>query len=443
MKHLYDLRSGLKGFDYNLPAGMTDPALIGGLQGALLSELVDQLLECSPHYGHLLREAGIRSSDIRSIEDIVRLPLTSKEDIQSDHDPFLSVDKRRVREVVSTTGTTGEPLFFALTEGDLKRLAENERRTFSVMGVGPGETVQVAVAMDSLFIAGLAYSLGLRQSGATIVRSGPRDPKRQIRLLEELAPSAIIAVPSFLLHLAKEAEGMGIDPSALKLEKALLIGETVRNRDFSSNNIGKMVENMWRVATFSTYGITEASIAFSECAMKRGMHAHPDFVFVEVLDDEGNQVADGEPGELVVTTFKVEGMPLLRYRTGDITFIEPSHCSCGNPSQRIGPIIGRKAHRLKVKGTTVYPGAIKNALYSLNGITGYQVIVLSNDDGTDRIKVIVGSENFAPGFEDEVTESIRAHARFTPELEVVPSADMEKLLLSGNSRKRQTFVDRR
>ncbi len=422
---------------------MKDPSLIGSIQGGLLSELIDYLLDRSPYYGRVLKAAEVKSGDIRSLEEIVRLPLTSREDIQGECGSFLSVDRKLIREVVSTTGTTGEPLFFALTEGDLKRLAENERRTFAVMDIGPGDSVQVAVAMDSLFIAGLAYYLGLRKRGAAIVRSGPHNPKRQLKLLEALAASTIIAVPSFLLRLSKEAESMGIDPVKLNLEKALLIGETVRNSDYSSNSLGNMVESSWNLSTFSTYGITEASVAFSECTKRSGFHAHPDFVYAEVVGDDGNQVEPGECGELVVTTFKVEGMPLLRYRTGDITFLEPGLCPCGDPSQRIGPIIGRKAHRLKVKGTTVYPGAIKNALYCMSGITGYQVIVFSSDDGTDRIKVIVGSDDLTPDFEGQVAASIRAHARVTPEIEVLPPSAMEKLLLSRGARKRQTFIDRR
>ncbi len=410
---------------------------------------MDYVLANSPFYRFFLKNADLKTGDVKDVTDIHKVPLTTKEDIQNTDETLLCVKKESVSEWVSTTGTTGAPLFFALTDGDLKRLAENERRTFAQqMGVGKGDTVLVSVAMDNLFIAGLAYYLGVKAAGATVVRSGPYNPARQLDLICELNPSAIVAVPSFMLQLAKEAEKKGLRTDRLGIKNALLIGETIRESDFTSNKLGYMVENAWETEVFSTYGITEASVAFSECTAKRGFHAHPDFVYAEVVDDSGEPVKPGVQGELVVTTFAVEAMPLLRYCTGDITFLLPEDetCPCGNKSQRIGPVIGRKAHRLKIKGTTVYPGAIKNALFDLSagaGVSGYQIEVYSGSDGTDRVKVRVGTEDTGAGFAEAVLQSIRASARFTPVLELLSPPEMQKILFKGGRRKSLTFIDLR
>lgn len=413
------------------------------MQDVLLSETVQYVSRKSEFYRARFKELGLEPRSFRSVEDITRLPVTAKEDIQKDNWSFLCVDKQNVAEVVATTGTTGNPVFFALTGGDLERLAENEARTFAAMGVGAGDLVQVAVTLDNLFIAGLAYYSGLRRVGAGALRTGPLNPRRQLELLCSAGPRAMVSVPSFLLHMAREAERSGVPLEGLRLEKALLIGETVRGGDLASNNLGGLVEDVWKIETFSTYGITEASNAFAECERHSGLHAHPDFLYAEVLDDSGTPVPDGQPGELVVTTFKVEGMPLLRYRTGDITFMVNGRCMCGSAAQRIGPVIGRKSHRLKIKGTTVYPSTIENALMDIKGIVNYQITAHTGKDGADCITVKIGSERKEKGFVEEIRSSLRSFARFTPDVEVLKPEDVETLLYEGGRRKKTVFKDMR
>lgn len=410
-------------------------------QAGLLRECVDYVLTRSPFYKGLIR--GISSSDLTSIEDIRKLPVTTKEDLQRDNWAFLCVPMAEVSEIVATTGTTGRPVFFGLTYSDLERLAENERRAFAGMGIGSSDLVQVAVTLDNLFIAGLAYYSGLKSLGAAVVRTGPQNPRRQLELLASLEAGMIIAVPSFMLHIGKEAEKAGIPLSGLNVKKALLIGETIRSNDLASNSLGAAVEEMWGVETFSTYGITEASTAFYECASHKGLHAHPDFVYAEILDDRGNPLPAGELGELTVTTFQVEGMPLLRYRTGDVTFMLDGPCECGRNTQRLGPVVGRKSHRLKVKGTTVYPGSIENALHTVKGVVNFQICASSCPEGSDRILVKIGSVDTSPGFVEHVRSSIRSYARVTPDVEVLAPDAVEALLLEGGRRKKMTFVDLR
>src|SRR3989338_7903961 len=210
-----------------------------------------------------------------------------------------------------------------------------------------------------------------------------------------------------------------------------------------------MVEKLSSVESFSTYGITEAQVAFCECREHKGLHSHPDLVYPEIVDDSGNVLKEGETGELVVTTFQAEGMPLLRYRTGDITFKLTERCDCGRTSTRIGPIIGRKAQKLKVKGTTVYPKAIENALLEIEGVENYVIEAYTGDDQADHIVVKVGSLKTQDSrlktqdLKDAVCENIKAKVRVTPHIEIMMPQEVEKILYEGGRRKPMTFVDRR
>jgi len=407
------------------------------MQDALLIETLVYASERSPYYRERLGD----TTGVKGVEDIGMLPITRRAELQKDNWSLLCVDRKDIAEVVATTGTTGEPLFIALTAADMQRLAENERRWFSAMGVTGESIAQVAVTMDNLFVAGMAYYKGLESLGAGVVRSGASNAKRQLELLMRIKPDIIIAVPSFMLKLAREAEKLGLAPDSL--EKALLIGETIRGMDMASNHLGRLVEEAWNIECFSTYGITEASVAFAECASHDGFHSHPDFVFPEILDGDGCSVPDGEAGELVVTTFQVEGMPLVRYGTGDICFKVEGPCRCGSETPRIGPVIGRKAQKLKVKGTTVYPGAIENALLKADGVVNCHITAYTGEAGTDLVRVVVGTNGDSAEVLKEARSFVRADARLTPDIEVATPEEVERLLSEGGSRKKAVFKDER
>ena len=426
------------------------PKDISTIQGELLKETVSYLYKNSPFY----RKKLVYPPDIKGIEDINRLPLTTKEDLQRDNWSFLSVPKNNLAEIVATTGTTGAHVFIGLTKKDLERLAENEKRCFSYTAVTPDDIFLLSVTMDNLFIAGMAYYSGLQRLGAGVIRMGPHSPKRQLELLHSLKPTGIVAVPSFIIAIYKQAEKDNINLEESSLKKIVLIGEAIRNQDFSSNTLGKMVEKLSSVESFSTYGITEAQVAFCECREHKGLHSHPDLVYPEIVDDNGNVLKDWETGELVVTTFQIEGMPLLRYRTGDITFKLTERCDCGRTSARIGPIIGRKAQKLKIKGTTVYPKAIENALLEIDGIENYVIEAYTGDDHADHVVVKMGvnqgsgvseqgSENKGQKLKDVVCENIKAKVRVTPHIEIMLPQEVEKILYEGGRGKPMTFIDRR
>ena len=419
------------------------PSEIARLQAGLLQETVRRAAHASPFYRDRFSRSGVDAAGIRTAADLGQLPLTSREDVQGRDRDFWAVPRERVAEIVATTGTTGAPLYVAMTSRDLERLGENERRGFSWLGARPGDTFHIAITLDNLFMAGLAYHLGLRMLGAATVRVGAQPVRRHLDLMQQLRPDGLVAVPSLLLALARQARSDGEDPAAFFPRRTMLIGDAIRGQDLGSNALGRLLEEAWGGELCSTYGLTEAGLAFHECPRRRGLHSHPDLVVVEIVDDAGRPVPDGGVGELVITTLQVEGMPLLRYRTGDVTFQVAGACPCGRGGARIGPILGRKQQRLKVKGTTLYPKAIEDALISVEGVENFIIEAHTGDDETDRLVVRVGRVRDDPSFRQQIGEALYAKARVTPEICLASPAEIDMLLFEGGRRKPRVFVDLR
>ncbi len=258
-------------------------------------------------------------------------------------------------DIVTTSSTTGKPLVYMMTEADLRRLALNEYHSFRCAGLTASDTVLLAVTLDRCFIAGMAYFMGLRLLGCGIVRVGPATPLLSLEMLQRVRATAIVGVPSSLLLLAEKAAEAGLDPAKLGVRKLICIGEPIREQGFSLSRAGELLARRWRAQVYSTYGNTELAASLCECDAGRGGHLHPEQLYIEALDEAGCPVPDGQVGELTATTFGVEAMPLIRYRTGDFAAIYRERCSCGRQTLRIGPIVGRASQKLKLKGTTIFP----------------------------------------------------------------------------------------
>lgn len=419
------------------------PAGIASLQEELLRETIARAARTSPFYRERFSAGEAEAAGVRTLADLPRLPLTSKEDIQERNRDFWAAPRDQLAEIVATTGTTGGPVYVAMTQRDLDRLGENERRGFSWLGAKPGDRFHIAVTLDNVFVAGLAYQLGLHRVGAVAIRVGAQPARRHLDLMKTLRPEGLVAVPSLLLTLARQAKQDGEDLAAFAPRRALLIGDAIRGQDLGSNTLGRLLEEAWGGELFSTYGLTEAGLAYHECPRHQGLHSHPDLVVSEIVDDAGRPVPEGEVGELVITTLQVEGMPLIRYRTGDVSFLVPGACPCGRGGPRIGPILGRKQHRLKVKGTTLYPKTIEDALLSVEGVENFVIEAHTGDDETDRLVVRIGTHRDDPCFRKTVSYTLYAKARVTPEVHLASPAEVEGLLFEGGRRKPRVFVDLR
>ncbi|MCJ7580408.1 MAG: AMP-binding protein, partial [Candidatus Aminicenantes bacterium] len=255
----------------------------------------------TPFYKNIFREIGFSPDGISSIRDLAGLPLTNREDIDQGQSMFDPGETMTSVDIALTSGTTGEAVVVPYTMRDLDRLAFNETIGFYGAGIRQGDRVLLVVTLDRCFIAGLAYYSGLVRLGATAIRSGPGQPARQWNLIQKLHPKAIVGVPSFLLRLAAWGEENGIKTRKCGIESLVTVGEPIRSPDYSLTPLGKQLEDAWGAKIYSSYGATEFETAFCECSASCGGHVHPELMIVEIVDDDGELLPDGLPGEVVVT----------------------------------------------------------------------------------------------------------------------------------------------
>lgn len=419
------------------------PEEIKAFQEQKLAETLSYVSRHSPYYGRIFEKHGIQPEDIRTLEDLARIPVTTKDDLQQYNDDFLCVDRENIIDYVTTSGTLGQPVTFALTEADLERLAYNEAISFVCAGVQKSDVLQLMTTMDRRFMAGLAYFLGARKLGAGIIRVGAGIPELQWDSILKFRPTYLIAVPSFLLKLIEYARQHGIDPDQSGVKAVICIGEALRNQDFSPNKLAAKIKSGWNIELYSTYASTEMSTAFTECEHGQGGHHHPELIITEILDENGTPVPDGSIGELTVTTLGIEGMPLLRFGTGDMVRGHTSPCRCGRNTIRLGPVVGRKKQMIKYKGTTLYPPAMQDLMTHFSEIDSYVIEVSRNELGTDEILIKAASSKPSEALLQEIKDHFRAKLRVLPGIEFHTPDHINTLRFPKMSRKPVLFIDKR
>ncbi len=420
------------------------PEEIKAFQEEKMHEALQYLADHSPYYQRMFRSYDIDINKIQHLEDLMKIPFTEKKDLQLFNDDFLCCPREKVIDYITTSGTLGDPVTFGCTEKDLQRLAYNEKKSFECAGLKPGNIVQLMTTLDKRFMAGLAYFLGIREMGASIIRVGNGIPELQWDTIRRIHPDTIMCVPSFILKLIDYAEQHGIDYRSSSIRRIIGIGEGLREQDFSLNLLGRRIKEKWDVDLFATYSSTEMGATFSECPYGCGGHVHPELIIVEIIGDDDLPVPDGQPGEIVVTTLGVEGMPLLRFRTGDIASKITDRCQCGRYSYRLTPLIGRKNNMIKLKGTTLYPPAINDVLDNTDYVANYVIEVSTNNAGTDDVKVKIGlREGYTDSVVKELKDSFRSRIRVAPEVEVLPVEEVQRINFPAKSRKPIKFIDLR
>lgn len=408
-------------------------------QSGKLRELVSYVLNYSKYYQRVFASAGLSGEAIQDVRDLSKLPFTTKDDLAQFNEDFLCVPRQQIADYVTTSGTLSDPVAFYLTEKDIERLAENEAASFRLAGGGSEDVYQLMTTIDRRFMAGLAYWMGARRLGAGMVRVGPGAPFLQWESIQRFGSTVLIAIPSFIPKLLEYAEENGIDYQASSVKSILCIGEPIRNADFSYNELGRRITSKWNVKLYSTYASTEMGAAFTECGAGKGGHLNPELLLLEVVDDEGNQVADGELGEVVVTTLGVEGMPLLRYKTGDLCHVHFGECS-GRYTPRLGPVVGRKQQMIKYKGTTLFPPAIFDVLDMLPEIDLYQVEVSGNEFGNDELMICLSEKLDNPLFVEKISSLFRSRLRVTPGLRFLPTPVLRDRIFILEKRKPEKLV---
>ena len=417
---------------------------IVALQEKKLQEVLAYVNEHSAFYKRLFKEHNINVSAIKTLSDLTKLPTTCKDDLQRDNDAFRCVPKSAIVDYASTSGTLGTPVTFGLTDNDLNRLAYNEAISLACAGIKKGDVVQLMTTIDRRFMAGLAYFLGVRQLGASIVRVGAGIPELQWDSIRLYEPTYLIAVPSFLLKMIAYAEKNGIDYEASSVKGVVCIGESLRNQDFSNTLLTEKIAEKWKgIKLYSTYASTEMSTTFTECKYQQGGHHHPELIITEVLDDAGNRVGENESGELTITTLGVEAMPLVRFRTGDIVTMHTGTCACGRNTARVSPVLGRKQQMIKYKGTTLYPPVLMDLLTNFEEIENYIIEISTNSILTDEILIRIGTRTPTEALKERISNHFRAKIRVVPKIEYCDIAELERELYPLGSRKPMKFVDKR
>ncbi|HJH60166.1 MAG TPA: AMP-binding protein [Bacteroidetes bacterium] len=413
-------------------------------QEVRLCETMEYLNAKSPFYSKMFNDNHIDIEKIKTIESLQEIPFTEKKDLQLYNEDFICVQKEKIIDYITTSGTLGDPVTFACSEKDLQRLAYNEKISFICAGLRPGNIMQLMTTIDKRFMAGLAYFLGIRDLGASIIRVGNGIPELQWDTIRRIKPDTILCVPSFILRLIQYAEEHGIDYKNSTIRRIIGIGEGLRDQNFNLNLLGKKIKEKWDVQLFATYSSTEMSATFPECEYGCGGHHHPELIIVEIIGENDAPVKDGEVGEVVITTLGVETMPLLRFRTGDMASIHTEPCRCGRKSFRISPLVGRKNNMIKLKGTTLYPPAIFDVLDNTEYVENYVVYIDYNSTGTDEVLVKIGLRH-TPEFDvvKELKDRFRARIRVAPEIEITPVEIIQKINFPATSRKPVKLIDNR
>lgn len=422
--------------------------VIKEFQEQLLVKQLQYLGANSPYYKRVFASCGVNINKIHTLEDLRLLPFTEKKDLQLFGSDFLCVPKEEIIDYITTSGTLGEPVTFGCTEADLERLAFNEAKSFSCAGVKKGNIVQLMTTLDKRFMAGMAYFLGLRKLGAGVIRVGGGIPELQWDTIERIKPDTIMCVPSFILRLIEYAKEHNINYRASSIKRIIGIGEGLREVDFSLNLLGRRLKEQWPdLQLFATYSSTEMGATFSECEAGCGGHLHPELVIIEIVDDNGYPVEDGKPGEIVATTLGVTGMPLLRFKTGDIAAKVVESCSCGRNSYRLTPLLGRKNNMIKLKGTTLYPPAINDVLDNNPDVENYYVVARLSPAGVDEVVVNIGLKEGATRANEliikELKDSFRSRLRVTPEIKILSVKEIAAVNFPAKSRKPVKFIDLR
>lgn len=409
------------------------------LQLKLINQHLDYIYLHSDFYKNQLQS---ESFPLQSLDELQKLPVTTKEDIAQDNYSFFAANRKQIVEFVTTSGTLGKPISIALTQKDLDRLSENERRSLSIAGITDEDTVQITTTLDKRFIAGLAYYLGATNIGATVIRTGVGQLPFQWENIETFQVNTLVAVPTFLLKMLDYAHKKELDVVQANLKKAICIGEPVRKGNFELSKVAQTILEKSDIELFSTYASTETATAFTECEAHQGGHLLPELAIVEVLDENNQQVKDGELGEVTITPLGIEGTPLLRYKTGDLARLYTTPCSCGRTTPRLGPVEGRKKQMIKLKGTSIFPNQIEEALHQSNYFDEYVIQIEHNYLELDQVTLIL-PDDISDSSLHTIRLNLKAQLRVAIKLEFLSHREINNLLFPSGSRKPQKIIDLR
>jgi len=365
-------------------------------------------------YREAYAKSGVRAESIRSLDDVRRLPLTTKEDLRQ-HYPlgFMAVGREEIARIHGSSGTTGKPTFVAYTKADLETWSNLCARFLVAGGLRREHLVHIAFGYG-LFTGGFGLHYGVERVGAGIVPAAGGNTPRQIMLITDLGAEVLVCTPSYALHIAEVARQQGMDPKKLPLKFGHFGGEPW------TEEMRAAMEREYSMLAFNNYGLSEVMGpgVSGECAARKGMHIQEDHFIVECVDPKTLEaVKEGEAGELVFTTLTKEAMPVMRYRTRDIASLDHSPCACGRTGVRMSRVVGRTDDMLIVRGVNVFPSQIEEALLRVEGTAPHYVIEVDRPGALDD--VVVRVEMRPQDFSDRMRQMQQLRDRIDREIHAI------------------------
>ena len=384
----------------------------------------------APFYKKRFEEHGLKPEDIRSLEDLRKIPFTTKQDLRDNYPFGMSVvPLEQVVRLHSSSGTTGTPTVILHTQKDLDEWANAVARCLYMLGLRPGDIFQNSSGYG-MFTGGLGFQYGAERLGMLTVPAAAGNTKRQIKFITDFGTTALHAIPSYAGRLYEVMEEMGIDPRRDTKLRTLIIGAEPH-----SDQQRRRIEDMLGVKAYNSFGMSEMcgpGVAF-ECPEQNGMHIWEDYYIVEIVDPETLEpVPEGEVGELILTTINREAMPLLRYRTRDLTRILPGECPCGRHHKRLDRMKGRSDDMMILKGVNIFPIQIENILMQFKELGSDYLITLTNLEANDEMTVEVELNEFIDDYgfmqrlTKEITRQLKDEILITPTVKLVPKGSLPK-----------------
>ncbi len=408
------------------------------LQLDRLKTTLNRVYNKVPYYRQAFDAAGVKPEDIRSLKDISRLPFTTKSSLRDNY-PYglFAVPLKDVVRIHASSGTTGKPIVVGYTENDLKNWTDMVARVITMAGVTNEDVAQICFGYG-FFTGGFGLHYGMERVKATVVPASSGNTEKQLMLMRDFKTTALVSTPSYALYMAEVAKELGIDLGSLSLRVGLFGGESC------TENMKREIEKQWPIKATDNYGLTEVmgpGVA-GECGVEPGMHINEDHLLVEIIDPEtGEQLAEGLEGEMVITTLTKEAIPVIRYRTRDITRLDLRPCACGRTTARMAKTKGRTDDMLIIRGVNVFPSQVESVLFDIEGITPHYQIIVSRRNHLDQLEINV--EIRPEWFSDNYRDMVRIEEKIHKGLQKVLGLDAKITLVAPGSIERTTGKSKR
>ncbi|MGC9053230.1 MAG: phenylacetate--CoA ligase family protein [Candidatus Hydrogenedens sp.] len=403
------------------------------LQLELLKKVVDRVYITVPFYKNSFDKYKVKPEDIKSLDDLRRLPFTVKEDLRQNYPlGLVAVPKYELARIHGSSGTTGKPTLVAYTHKDIETWANLCARFLVAGGLRKEHFVQISFGYG-LFTGGFGLHYGAEKVGATIIPAASGNTARQILLIQDLKPDVLICTPSYALNIAEHAKQTGIDPKNLSLKYGHFGGE------MWTEDMRKEIEDQLGIKAFNNYGLSEVigPGVSGECYLQKGMHIQEDHFIVECLNPSTLEpVKEGEYGELVFTSLTKEAFPIIRYRTRDLACLDTSPCPCGRTTKRMSRVKGRSDDMLIIRGVNVFPSQIEEAILQVPGIAPHYLIEVTRPGILDEISVKV--ELQAGYISDKMSEMQSLRDRVLRKINEITGIHVNIELLPPNTLERST-----